>query len=107
MASFQDLQYCKTDLIAAKGVVFCKYAKSSSALAAMEAVNDAGMVSPGYTCVCCILYSYVKTPKYTHAYAWCLQTYVPHSILFRALEVNKSNELVGAVHCWDQIVLLI
>ena len=45
LASFQDLQYCKTDLIAAKGVVFCKYAKSSSALAALEAVTDTGTVS--------------------------------------------------------------
>lgn len=44
LASFQDLQYCKTDLIAAKGVVFCKYAKSSSALAALEAVTESGMV---------------------------------------------------------------
>ena len=45
LASFRDLQYCKTDLIAAKGVVFCKYAKSSSALAALEAINETGMVS--------------------------------------------------------------
>lgn len=27
MASFDDLEYCKTDLIAAKGIVFCKYSK--------------------------------------------------------------------------------
>lgn len=45
LASFRDLQYCKTDLIAAKGVVFCKYAKSSSALAALEAITETGMVS--------------------------------------------------------------
>ena len=45
LASYQDLQYCKTDLIAAKGVVFCKYAKSSSALTALEAVTESGMVS--------------------------------------------------------------
>ena len=47
LASFQDLQYCKTDLIAAKGVVFCKYGKSSSALAALEAVTESGMVRKG------------------------------------------------------------
>ncbi len=63
LASFQDLQYCKTDLIAAKGVVFCKYAKSSSALAALEAVADTGMVSPGHTCVCCILNVLVSNPR--------------------------------------------
>ena len=45
LASFQDLQYCKIDLIATKGVVFCKYARSSSALAALEAVTETGMVS--------------------------------------------------------------
>ena len=67
LASFQDLQYCKTDLIATKGVVFCKYAKSSSALAALEAVTDTGMVSSGHTCVCCILI--VTTPESTHAFA--------------------------------------
>ena len=44
LASFHDLQYCKTDLIASKGVVFCKYTKSSSALLAMEAVQETGMV---------------------------------------------------------------
>ena len=45
LASYRDLQYCKTDLIATKGVVFCKYAKSSSALAALEAITETGMVS--------------------------------------------------------------
>eukprot|EP00891_Asterochloris_glomerata_P003566 jgi/Astpho2/3566/gw1.00057.54.1_t len=44
LASFHDLQYCKTDLIASKGVVFCKYTKSSSALLAMEAIQETGMV---------------------------------------------------------------
>ncbi len=46
MAAFQDLQYCKTDLIAAKGIVFCKYAKASAALRALEAVNATGQVPP-------------------------------------------------------------
>ena len=44
MAAFRDLQYCKTDLIAAKGIVFCKYTKASAALRALEAVNATGMV---------------------------------------------------------------
>ena len=45
MASFDDLEYCKTDLIAAKGIVFCKYSKTSSALKALESVQQTGMVS--------------------------------------------------------------
>ncbi len=44
MGRWPDLQYCKTDLIAAKGVVFCKFARSSSALRALEAVTENGMV---------------------------------------------------------------
>lgn len=42
MAKFRDLEYCKIDLIAAKGIVFVKYAKSSSALLALESIlaND-------------------------------------------------------------------
>lgn len=51
LASFQDLQYCKTDLIATKGVVFCKYAKSSSALAALETVTETGALA-GYKVKC-------------------------------------------------------
>ncbi|KAK9841804.1 hypothetical protein WJX81_004164 [Elliptochloris bilobata] len=45
MAAFRDLQYCKTDLIAAKGIVFCKYTKASAALRALEAVNATGQVA--------------------------------------------------------------
>lgn len=42
MAKYRDLEYCKVDLIASKGIVFCKYVKSSSALLALEAIiaND-------------------------------------------------------------------
>ena len=47
MAAFKDLQYCKTDLIVSKGIVFCKYSKSSSALRALESVQETGIVSPG------------------------------------------------------------
>lgn len=43
-SQFVDLEYCKTDLIASKGVVFCKFRKSSSALQALEAVGERGMV---------------------------------------------------------------
>ncbi len=46
MAKFNDLEYCKTDLIAAKGIVFCKYGRTSSALRALEAVQENGMVLP-------------------------------------------------------------
>ena len=44
MAATRDLQYCKTDLIASKGIVFCKYSKASSALLAMEEINETGLV---------------------------------------------------------------
>ncbi len=45
MSQFQDLEYCKTDLAATRGVVFCKFSKSSSALKALESIADRGMVS--------------------------------------------------------------
>ena len=48
---FKDLEYCKTDLVASKGVVFCKFSKSSSALMALEDVNSRGMVA-GYKVKC-------------------------------------------------------
>lgn len=46
MAKFRDLEYCKMDFIASKGILFCKYSKTSSALLALEAImaND-NMVS--------------------------------------------------------------
>ena len=47
MAEFPGLQYCKTDLIATKGIVFAKYDASSSAYAAMEAVQASGSIA-GY-----------------------------------------------------------
>lgn len=47
MSRFAGMQYCKTDLIASKGIVFVKYATSSSACMAMEAVQVSGTVA-GY-----------------------------------------------------------
>ena len=44
MARFAGMQYCKTDLVATKGIVFVKYSKSSSACLAMETVQETGMV---------------------------------------------------------------
>ena len=44
MAHWPELQYCKTDLIASKGVVFCKFSQSSSALRALESIADNGAV---------------------------------------------------------------
>ncbi len=44
MSAYEDLEYCKTDLISAKGVVFCKYSRASSALRVMEEVSSKGMV---------------------------------------------------------------
>lgn len=49
MAQFPDLEYCKTDLAASRGVVFCKFSKSSSALKALEGIADRGMKVAGYT----------------------------------------------------------
>lgn len=49
MSQFADLEYCKTDLAASRGVVFCKFTKSSSALQALEAIADRGMKVAGYT----------------------------------------------------------
>ena len=48
MNEFPGLQYCKTDLMADKGVIFCKYGRSSQALAAMETINTLGMVGYCY-----------------------------------------------------------
>lgn len=47
MARFSGMQYCKTDLIATKGIVFVKYTKSSSACLAMETIQETGSVSGG------------------------------------------------------------
>lgn len=47
MARFNGMQYCKTDLIASKGIVFVKYMTSSAACMAMESVQSSGMVA-GY-----------------------------------------------------------
>lgn len=40
LGAFPDLEYCKTDLIANKGVVFCKFTRSSSALRALEEITE-------------------------------------------------------------------
>lgn len=47
MAAFPGMQYCKTDLISTKGIVFVKYISSSTACTAMEAIQAAGSVA-GY-----------------------------------------------------------
>ncbi|KAF5828332.1 hypothetical protein DUNSADRAFT_17777, partial [Dunaliella salina] len=41
-AAFPGLEYCKTDLVAPKGVVFLKFSKTSSALIALEIINERG-----------------------------------------------------------------
>lgn len=45
MSSYAGLEYCKTDLVASKGVVFCKFTKASYALLALEDVAARGTVS--------------------------------------------------------------
>lgn len=52
MSQYPDIQYCKTDLISAKGIVFCKFSKASSALHAMELVNETGIVRVCFFCAC-------------------------------------------------------
>jgi len=47
MSRFAGMQYCKTDLVASKGIAFVKYATSSAACMAMETVQMAGIVA-GY-----------------------------------------------------------
>lgn len=47
MSRFAGMQYCKTDLIATKGIVFVKYSKSSSACLAMETIQQTGTVGQG------------------------------------------------------------
>ncbi|KAK9916623.1 hypothetical protein WJX75_005036 [Coccomyxa subellipsoidea] len=54
MAKFRDLEYCKVDLIASKGIVFCKYAKTSSALLALEAIMANDNMVAGYKVKCMI-----------------------------------------------------
>eukprot|EP00210_Caulerpa_lentillifera_P003744 g3577.t1 len=51
MNKFPDMEYCKTDLIQSKGVVFCKYSKASAALKAMEIVNESNILA-GYRVKC-------------------------------------------------------
>eukprot|EP00775_Hariotina_reticulata_P001542 gene1542-1881_t len=47
LSRYPDLEYCKTDLIASKGVVFVKYSKASSALMALEEIATKGMARAG------------------------------------------------------------
>ncbi len=44
MCKYGDLEYCKTDLISAKGVIFCKFNRASSALAVLEDITARGTV---------------------------------------------------------------
>eukprot|EP00798_Chlamydomonas_sp_ICE-L_P017134 gene17134-23438_t len=41
---FPDVQYCKTDMVATKGIVYLKFDKASSALSACEEVNQTEMI---------------------------------------------------------------
>ena len=44
MGKFPGLQYCKTDLMAEKGIVFCKFSRASQALAVLETIGALGTV---------------------------------------------------------------
>jgi len=63
MSKFPDMEYCKTDLIQSKGVVFCKYSKASAALKAMEYINDSNTLA-GYRVKCML-----AEPKHKRARA--------------------------------------
>ncbi|CAL8466686.1 g6222 [Coccomyxa elongata] len=54
MANFRDFEYCKVDLIASKGIVFCKYSKTSSALLALETIMANDNMVAGYKVKCMI-----------------------------------------------------
>ncbi|CAD7701449.1 unnamed protein product, partial [Ostreobium quekettii] len=62
MGKCADLEYCKTDLIASKGVVFCKFLKASAALKTMEGICDAGMLC-GYKVKCMLAEPKSKNPR--------------------------------------------
>ena len=49
MSRYEGLESVKTDLIASKGVVFCKFAKASQALAAMEEGVAADLNAPWWS----------------------------------------------------------
>lgn len=43
-AKFEEMEYCKTDLVPAKGIVFIKFARASSAMKALEDIQSHGLV---------------------------------------------------------------
>jgi hypothetical protein len=45
-SAYPDLEYCKTDLIPSKGVLFLKFSKASSALFCLEVINERSTVRP-------------------------------------------------------------
>mmetsp|Transcript_24609 Transcript_24609/g.44251 ORF Transcript_24609/g.44251 Transcript_24609/m.44251 type:complete len:469 (-) Transcript_24609:1230-2636(-) len=45
LSHYPDFEFCKTDLAASKGVVFCKFYKASSALKVLEDINFRGMIA--------------------------------------------------------------
>jgi len=49
----EDMEYCKTDLIAAKGVLFIKFSRMSSAMRALEDITSTGLLA-GYQVKCMI-----------------------------------------------------
>jgi hypothetical protein len=44
MGQHEGLEYCKVDLVASKGVVFCKFNRASAALRALERVTATSTV---------------------------------------------------------------
>lgn len=62
VSKYPDLEYCKTDLIASKGVVFCKYSKASAALKAMEDICETGTLC-GYKVKCMLAEPKSKHPR--------------------------------------------
>ncbi|CAD7697503.1 unnamed protein product [Ostreobium quekettii] len=62
MGKCVDLEYCKTDLIASKGVVFCKFQKASAALKAMEDICETGTLC-GYKVKCMLAEPKSKHPR--------------------------------------------
>lgn len=85
MSHEPDLQYCKTDLISSKGIVFCKFARASSALHVMESISEAGMVSQNISLTADVQHS-------IHASGLCLlPPYIIH--------VHTQGSFQLAPHC--------
>ena len=100
ISKFKDLEYCKTDLVATKGVVFCKFFKSSSALLALEDVSSRGILA-GYKVKCMLAEPKTKrraegSPKEAQMLTHLPPQHHVRNMQYEAVDVNSSTN-VGRV----------